>query len=76
VSRVNEQLLSLWRNGKAEMEERDCDEAEPIVARIKQLMTVPLVQGTLRYVLMADPAVSPVSAKVHYPLSNFNFNLF
>ncbi|KAJ8598837.1 hypothetical protein CTAYLR_008535 [Chrysophaeum taylorii] len=55
-SNVNAKLLRLYRAGQRAMrDETRCDEGESYVERIVAQMTVPLVQGTLRYAWRSDP---------------------
>ncbi len=49
TSNVNLQVFDEFRVGQAKLKQRDCSGARSNKARIVQLMTVPLIQGTLRY---------------------------
>ena len=53
---VNVNLLAKFIMGRDLIIDAKCAEAEPIVEDIRKLMTVPLVQGTLKYAYKADPA--------------------
>jgi len=55
---VNVQLLAKFIEGRDKIIAADCAGAEPLVEDIRKLMTVPLVQGTLKYAFKADPANS------------------
>jgi hypothetical protein len=55
-SSVNVALLAEFIKGRDLIIAADCAGAEPVVQKIIQLMTVPLVQGTLKYAFKADPA--------------------
>jgi hypothetical protein len=57
-SNVNTELLELFEKGRDELLEPDCNEAAKIMAKIKSKMTVPLVQGALRYAFKSDPSVT------------------
>merc|ERR1711869_133007 len=48
-SKVNEELFKLFTKGKVALQQRKCDEAKPLKKSIVELMSVPLVQGSLRY---------------------------
>jgi len=41
--------LQKFTDGKHKLDQGKCNEIRPIIDRIVQLMTIPLVQGTLRY---------------------------
>ena len=41
--------MRLFDTGKVKLQNGECSLVRPIVERITDLMTVPLVQGTLRY---------------------------
>jgi len=49
ISDVNKQILNLFISGKKSLEEGRCSEVRPMISKIVNLMTVPLIQGTLRY---------------------------
>jgi len=48
-SQVNEELFKLFTKGKVALQEGKCDDAKPLKKTIVELMSVPLVQGSLRY---------------------------
>merc|ERR1711937_835077 len=48
-SQVNEELFKLFTKGKVALQQGKCDEAKPLKKSIVELMSVPLVQGSLRY---------------------------
>merc|ERR1719428_1093237 len=48
-SKVNEELFKLFTKGKVALQQDKCDEAKPLKKSIVELMSVPLVQGSLRY---------------------------
>merc|ERR1711869_87938 len=48
-SKVNEELFKLFTKGKVALQQGKCDEAKPLKKSIVELMSVPLVQGSLRY---------------------------
>merc|ERR1711977_113496 len=48
-SKVNEELFKLFTKGKVALQQSKCDEAKPLKKSIVELMSVPLVQGSLRY---------------------------
>lgn len=54
MSKVNTEVLEQFRLGQAKLLQGKCVEAVPIKRRIVQLMTVPLVQGALRYAYKVD----------------------
>lgn len=45
---VNDQIFDLFNDGKANLQQSNCIKLEQNVADIRSLMTVPLLQGTLR----------------------------
>jgi hypothetical protein len=49
TAKVNLDLLPLFNEGARLLERGSCDHVRPVVDKITSLMTVPLVQGTLRY---------------------------
>lgn len=53
-SQVNTKLLSLFTEGKNNLQAGKCGEVEPIIDEITKLMAVPLIQGTLRYAYKVD----------------------
>merc|ERR1719395_418974 len=48
-SYVNAALFELFEKGKVALQEGKCDDAKPLKKTIVELMSVPLVQGSLRY---------------------------
>ena len=48
-AQVNHQLLAQFAEGKRLLETGQCELVRPIVNKIVSLMTVPLVQGSVRY---------------------------
>ena len=55
-SLVNRNLLYLYNLGLAQIQANQCDQATTTKNYIVQQMTIPLVQGTLKYVYKSDPA--------------------
>merc|ERR1712080_262632 len=51
---VNKEILSLFNTGKAALSEGRCGDVRPLLMKIVNLMTVPLIQGTLRYAFKTD----------------------
>jgi len=49
LSAVNSQLKGLFQQGEEAMSQGKCEEGAKLLAQIKPLMTIPLIQGTLRY---------------------------
>jgi hypothetical protein len=49
TSRVNGDLFALFAQGQSYLFNRQCTLVRPVLNRIIKLMTVPLIQGTLRY---------------------------
>eukprot|EP00092_Neocalanus_flemingeri_P013257 GFUD01014287.1.p1 GENE.GFUD01014287.1~~GFUD01014287.1.p1 ORF type:complete len:487 (-),score=113.39 GFUD01014287.1:213-1673(-) len=49
VSRVNQEILKKFSDGKRKFDQGKCDEVHPIKKEIINLMSIPLIQGTLRY---------------------------
>merc|ERR1719482_978477 len=49
TSHVNHELFKLFAEGRDILHRGECDQARPIVDKIVSVMTVPLVQGSLRY---------------------------
>merc|ERR1712106_808520 len=49
VSRVNKEILKKFSDGKRKLDQGKCDEIQPIKKEIVNLMSIPLIQGTLRY---------------------------
>lgn len=52
TSQINADTLELYQEGQAYLLDGDCEGAEEVKDRIVELMTVPLLQGLLRYVLV------------------------
>merc|ERR1719299_361564 len=48
-SEVNVELFKLFTKGKVALQQGKCDDAKPLKKSIVELMSVPLVQGSLRY---------------------------
>jgi len=55
-SAVNVAILAEFIKGRDLIIAGSCDAAVPVIDEIIKLMTVPLVQGTLKYAFKADPA--------------------
>ncbi|CAM9655355.1 unnamed protein product, partial [Scytosiphon promiscuus] len=55
TSAVNNDILALWQTGQGHIQNFECTLAEVVKDDIVTLMTVPLVQGLLRYTYLADP---------------------
>jgi len=53
-SQVNTELLNLFTEGKNNLLAGKCDAVKPMVDRIADIMSVPLIQGTLRYGYKVD----------------------
>merc|ERR1740130_1503019 len=49
LASVNVELLSLFQEGEEAMQAGECDKGALILEQIKPLMTIPLIQGALRY---------------------------
>ncbi|CAM9121769.1 unnamed protein product [Scytosiphon promiscuus] len=54
-AQVNADLLELFAEGSTELINGNCDTVREIKDKIVNLITVPLVQGVLRYFYLADP---------------------
>merc|ERR1719161_3121066 len=48
-SQVNEELFKLFTKGKVALQQGKCTDIAPLKKKIVELMSVPLVQGSLRY---------------------------
>ena len=59
VSQVNSALLPLFAEGARLLSRGECSAVRPVVDKIVSLMTVPLVQGTLRYACAPPPPPPP-----------------
>jgi hypothetical protein len=60
---VNIKLLDLFTQGKNLLFAGKCDEAKALITPIVSQMTVPLIQGALRYAYASDPAVGDSAPK-------------
>merc|ERR1739838_433589 len=49
ISRVNKEILKKFSDGKRKLDQGKCDEIQPIKKEIVNRMSIPLIQGTLRY---------------------------
>merc|ERR1712048_1265 len=54
VSQVNTQLLRQLEIGRHKLLTGKCEDTRPIIRKIVALMSIPLIQGTLRYAYMVD----------------------
>lgn len=54
MAKVNSEIFKNFRMGKQDLLKGDCKAVEKNVARITQLMAIPLIQGTLRYAYVMD----------------------
>jgi len=54
MARVNSEIFKNFREGKQNLMMGNCEVARKNVERITQLMTVPLIQGTIRYAYIMD----------------------
>merc|ERR1740138_1409026 len=66
MSQVNEELFKaggLFATGRDLLQQGHCAEVRPVVEQIVSLMTVPLVQGTLRYAYKVGNVQADQSAK-------------
>ena len=63
TSKVNIELLALFEQGARKIERGECSAVRPIVNRIVSLMTVPLVQGALRYAYLVGRVPSSQTPK-------------
>ena len=55
---VNVNLLAEFIDGRDKIIAADCAGAEPIIDNIIKQMSIPLIQGTLKYAYWADPATA------------------
>lgn len=55
-SAINAEALALFQEGQALLLGGDCSGTEDVKDKLVDLMTVPLVQGLLRYLYLADPS--------------------
>ena len=60
---MNTELIKLFANGRDLLQQGDCSAVRPLVNQIISLMTVPLVQGSLRYAYKNSAAGGMASAK-------------
>ena len=58
TSYVNTEVLRQFLDGQRKLNEGRCEEAIPNKERITQLMSIPLIQGTLRYAFIQGSEVS------------------
>ncbi|CAM9835743.1 unnamed protein product [Chrysoparadoxa australica] len=58
-SRVNIRILDLFKRGRDSLRQGDCLSPIDLKKQIVEQMTVPLVQGSLRYVYLNDPVNLP-----------------
>jgi len=49
MSKVNKEILRQFSDGKRKLNQGKCQEIRPIKKKIINLMSIPLIQGTLRY---------------------------
>ena len=49
MSKVNKEILRQFSDGKRKLNQGKCQEIHPIKKKIINLMSIPLIQGTLRY---------------------------
>merc|ERR1719506_2975968 len=56
TSQVNSELFQLFDHGRDWLQQGRCSSVRPLVNQIVSLMTVPLVQGALRYAYKNSPA--------------------
>jgi hypothetical protein len=63
TSQVNTELFALFANGRDWLQQGRCSSVRPLVNQIVSLMTVPLVQGSLRYAYKNSGAAQGASAK-------------
>lgn len=56
IANVNSRALSLFNSGQTQLKEAKCDAAVKTKNEIVKLMTVPLIQGVIRYVYQAKNA--------------------
>ena len=62
-ARINVKLLTLFQDGEAALQTGKCGDAALLLQKIIPLMTVPLVQGALRYAYKSDPKGGAGGAK-------------
>lgn len=54
MAKINSEIFKNFRMGKQDLQLGKCDNVRQYVSRISSLMTVPLVQGVLRYAYVQD----------------------
>jgi len=55
-SKANVALVTSFKSGRDKIIAADCAGAEPVIDDIIKKMTIPLIQGTIKYAWKADPA--------------------
>ena len=55
ISRVNERMLDLFKEGSGRLRMWDCNSVYKVKNNIVKYSTIPLIQGLLRYVYKSDP---------------------
>lgn len=55
ISKVNERLLELYKEGSGRLQMWDCNSVFKVKNEIIKYSTVPLIQGLLRYLYKSDP---------------------
>ena len=63
TSQVNSKLSALFASGRNLLQQGNCSAVRPVVDQIVSLMTVPLVQGALRYAYKNSGVAQGASAK-------------
>ena len=63
ISQVNSELGALFASGRNLLQQGNCSAVRPVVDQIVSLMTVPLVQGALRYAYKNSGAAQGASPK-------------
>ena len=63
TSKVNTELFKLFANGRDWLQQGRCSSVRPVVDAVVSLMTVPLVQGSLRYAYKVGNIVKDQTAK-------------
>ena len=54
LATVNEKIFESFRQGKLNLIQRECENARGTVERIRELMTIPLIQGIIRSMYALD----------------------
>lgn len=49
IAGVNQEVVAFFRQGQQDLSAGRCDPVREVIGRIVSLMTIPLIQGTLRY---------------------------